>query len=732
MKKWSIVITIILLFMVISCTGEETPVSETPEVTEISTTAPAPSPVSTEETPETLEINSISIESILNISWQWSGLIESEPANQSVVPSPEKYTLLLLDDGTFNFQADCNVGSGTYIADGSSLSLTPGPVTLAACGPESLHDEFLLLLVNATSFGMNGDNLVLITDDGKAQMMYINGGAGEAPTEQQVVCAGIDMESWTLDTMGLSTSWQPFCIPATNYDESQPPGSKGLPEHAQILFGNSSPEKKQINDPVIYIIPVTPYEQLWASNGNLSITNEIDDLQTILVDQPNQFPSTGIPVLPKEEVQGTSDLIVQGDYLNINMGAGLRFVGRFSQGENPVTNDTPQLFYIFEGFTGDGQYLISFFYPVSTDELPNSGEVSDEESQEVNSDYETYLTTTVNELNSLQADDWDPDLTELDDLIISLEFDYQVQEEEPTVTPQLTNINWQWTELAETDPAGQSLVPFPERYVIIFLTDGTIDILSDCNFGGGTYGLNGNEMTITVDAMTEIECDEGSLSEQFVTALGQTASYQLTIPKLTLNFAEDSGRMGFSNGGRAIIPPLPEEGVPTATTIEPVNVRSGPGTAYQSFGIVPAGTSFEVNGISEDGGWWVVRLPIDISASGQGWINANYVETENTENVPVIATPPLEGEDPPEGDVPTATAIEPINVRSGPGTDYDSYGVAPAGSTAVVIGVSADNQWWVIQISTDIASDGRGWINANYVEVQNADNVPVIEAPPLP
>ena len=83
-------------------------------------------------------------------------------------------------------------------------------------------------------------------------------------------------------------------------------------------------------------------------------------------------------------------------------------------------------------------------------------------------------------------------------------------------------------------------------------------------------------------------------------------------------------------------------------------------------------------------------------------------------------------------DAPTAEAIDTINVRSGPGVDYPSYGLAKKGDKALILGVSADGAWWVIELPTYVAPDGRGWVSAEYVTATNADNVAVIEAPPLP
>jgi hypothetical protein len=49
---------------------------------------------------------------IIDITWQWTELIETEPASQSVVPDPERYTLLFRSDGSLQIQADCNVVGG--------------------------------------------------------------------------------------------------------------------------------------------------------------------------------------------------------------------------------------------------------------------------------------------------------------------------------------------------------------------------------------------------------------------------------------------------------------------------------------------------------------------------------------------------------------------------------------------------------------------------------------------
>ena len=183
-----------------------------------------------------------------------------------------------------------------------------------------------------------------------------------------------------------------------------------------------------------------------------------------------------------------------------------------------------------------------------------------------------------------------------------------------------------------------------------------------------------------------------------------------------------------------VTPTPPESGSIVGTAIEPINVRSGPGSSYPSYGVVPAGTQGQVIGMNADGSWYQVVVPTSVAASGNGWVSASYVVLSGG-TPPVVAepAPPASVEPaPPTGSGPTATALDAINVRSGPGTNYPSYGVAPAGSTAPVVGVSTDGGWWQISVSPDNIPEGVAWVSGDYVSVTDAASVPVVEAPAPP
>lgn len=73
------------------------------------------------------------------------------------------------------------------------------------------------------------------------------------------------------------------------------------------------------------------------------------------------------------------------------------------------------------------------------------------------------------------------------------------------------------------------------------------------------------------------------------------------------------------------------------------------------------------------------------------------------------------------------TTLSSINVRSGPGTDYDIVSGLNEDAIAPITGKNADETWWQIQIGDD-----SGWVLAQLVTADNVDDVPVIEVAPPP
>jgi uncharacterized protein YraI len=182
--------------------------------------------------------------------------------------------------------------------------------------------------------------------------------------------------------------------------------------------------------------------------------------------------------------------------------------------------------------------------------------------------------------------------------------------------------------------------------------------------------------------------------------------------------------------------PAPGPDDPQVRTIVNTAVRSGPGDDYPAYGIAPAGRSAQVLGKSQDSQWWVIRIDPALVGAGYGWIAAAYVMAENTSGVPVVAAPAPPAPAPLPTPAPgsaTATAVDYINLRSGPGLNYPVLVVAAPGATGEVSGRSADREWWQVKVPTDtVAAEGAAWVSADFVYVQNGENVAVVEAPPAP
>jgi uncharacterized protein YraI len=182
-----------------------------------------------------------------------------------------------------------------------------------------------------------------------------------------------------------------------------------------------------------------------------------------------------------------------------------------------------------------------------------------------------------------------------------------------------------------------------------------------------------------------------------------------------------------------LVPPGQDD--PQASAIANVYVRTGPATNFPAYGIAKTGQTGRVIGKSEDGLWWVVRLNPQNVGAGYGWVMAQYTQASNVETVQTIKMPPAPASvppPPPPAGAPVAVAVEPINVRSGPGTNYPVLVVAPVGAAGEVSGKSADGAWWQVKISTDYSPTGVGWVSAGYVVTMNTENVPVVDAPAAP
>lgn len=160
-------------------------------------------------------------------------------------------------------------------------------------------------------------------------------------------------------------------------------------------------------------------------------------------------------------------------------------------------------------------------------------------------------------------------------------------------------------------------------------------------------------------------------------------------------------------------PPPTGTAVPAAgTTSTQVNVRAEPSTAGAVIGVIPANTNVEIAGKDPGGNWWLINYPQ--APEGKGWVTAEFITTGEEPNVPVI------------GEGLAAVVQQQINVRSGPGTNFNPLGTLNANDVVALTGKDSAGGW--LQIEFAGGPDGKGWVNAAFVQATGVENLPIVSS----
>jgi hypothetical protein len=124
-----------------------------------------------------------------------------------------------------------------------------------------------------------------------------------------------------------------------------------------------------------------------------------------------------------------------------------------------------------------------------------------------------------------------------------------------------------------------------------------------------------------------------------------------------------------------------------------------------------------------------VYIRVETPPAAQATPLATPAGVQSVTLAPVSATPgpPL---DTPTPSRPSMTVEVDLNVRTGPGANYERLGWLPAGTRVDIIGRNAAGTWW--QIPYPDAPDGKAWISGGYGTLSNAEEVPLAAAPPPP
>lgn len=159
-----------------------------------------------------------------------------------------------------------------------------------------------------------------------------------------------------IDASAVTAPVSAFVVQPTAYDNSVPPSGQGEPKHSSPGRLATSPAWRSLPIPAAAMCRSTPaaaYQAIWDEAGDPFVADTLAALQTLLSERPAN-PAPPLPVLPQIPPRPTTS----PRRLPLDLadgGAGVRFVGRFAQDVSPIENF--QLRYIFQGLSGDGQFL---------------------------------------------------------------------------------------------------------------------------------------------------------------------------------------------------------------------------------------------------------------------------------------------------------------------------------------------------------------------------------------
>ncbi len=155
--------------------------------------------------------------------------------------------------------------------------------------------------------------------------------------------------------------------------------------------------------------------------------------------------------------------------------------------------------------------------------------------------------------------------------------------------------------------------------------------------------------------------------------------------------------------------------VPTGDLI---NVRSSPTLRARLLGRLPGPYEGEIMGRSIDGKWvqfWFPRL------RRAGWISSDVVTIRGYfENEPKVVEAPVMPENQPQVKIPHGDVV---NIRNGPGTNFNVLGRMRSQQTAFIIGRNPDGSWWQIRYG-----DNPAWVNSGVVRtIGDLAGVPIVQ-----
>ena len=146
-----------------------------------------------------------------------------------------------------------------------------------------------------------------------------------------------------------------------------------------------------------------------------------------------------------------------------------------------------------------------------------------------------------------------------------------------------------------------------------------------------------------------------------------------------------------------------------------MNVRSGPGLDYGIVTQVPRGTRARIIGLDPGDDWYLVEI---VGVAGQVWIYQDLTTLEGTlvgvRRWTLAEVALLTGGGGRDARPLAITVPFIMNVRNGPGLDYDVVRTVPAGTRGYILGIDPADDWFQVELD-DL--DTLAWVYRDLTTV---------------
>lgn len=489
-------------------------------------------------------------------TWEWVTVID--PAGQTAIADPSRYTITFAEDGSAAVLADCNNVTATYIVDGASISIELGATTLMAC-PEDTQDQlFVNSLGRAGTYAIQDNELFLtMVGDSGTVILREAGSAAEAPAEEQggPTLTGTTWQWQTLQTpVEQIVAADPARYTITfNDDGTAVVLADCNTATATYTLGEGNTITITLGAMTLVACPPDSQADVYlAGLGNAAIYSFDGD--TLLLDMTADAGTLSFLPAPTAEAPAEAPAVttltgatwqwtfVGGPATTLYVTDPSRYLVTFNQdGSVNIKADCNN---VLGTYTADESGAIAITLG------PSTLAACPEDSQDTE-----FLTGLANATayvveQGMLALQISPDGTAMQfDAIDAGATGTIIKGQDSSTLPVappsggLTGTTWAWNTLEQ---AGAVVtVTDPSRFTIVFNADGTANIQADCNMVQATWTSDGSSLSITPGASTMALC-QGMLDQVFVGGLTNAMAYRVEGANLLIDMLYESGTMRFS------------------------------------------------------------------------------------------------------------------------------------------------------------------------------------------